>query len=186
MELVKPDKKYKDSFIEALDNGFNAVYVGSQAPISDEMKAEIKKDFDEYLTKKVLKPYDPTPKLRDDGNYYPNAPQITYWLIDNGKFIGIFLLRTELNGFLMYVGGNVGYGIAPQYRRQGYATEGLKLLISKARDLKMHKLLIAARDDNTGSWKAIEKNGGILENIITLPWEDSGQKYKRYWVEISK
>lgn len=22
MELVKPDKKYKDSFIEALDNGF--------------------------------------------------------------------------------------------------------------------------------------------------------------------
>lgn len=31
MEPVKPDKKYKDSFIEALDNGFNAVYVGSQS-----------------------------------------------------------------------------------------------------------------------------------------------------------
>jgi predicted acetyltransferase len=66
----------------------------------------------------------------------------------------------------------------------GYATNGLALLISKARELNMKKLLIAARDDNIGSWKAIEKNGGVLENIITLPWENSGQKYKRYWVNL--
>ena len=84
----------------------------------------------------------------------------------------------------MYVGGNVGYGIAPKYRRQGYATKGLGLLIDEARKAGMSKLLIAAMDDNIGSWKAIEKNGGVLENIITLPWENSGQKYKRYWVEV--
>jgi predicted acetyltransferase len=186
MELVTPDIKYKDSFIEALETGFNALYVGSQEAMSNEAVAGIKNDFETYLTAKVLKPYDPTPKLRDDGNYYPNAPQIPYWLVDNGKFIGIFLLRTELNGFLMYVGGNVGYGIAPKYRRMGYATKGLGLLIEKARNLNMSRLLIAARDDNIGSWKAIEKNGGMLENIITLPWENSGQKYKRYWVEIGK
>ena len=184
MELIKPDAKYKDSFIEAIESGFNALYVGSQAPMSAEAVAEIKNDFAAYLEKKVLKPYDPTPKLRPDGNYYANVPETPYWLIDDGKFIGLFLLRTELNGFLRYVGGNVGYGIAPKYRRQGYATKGLGLLIDEARKAGVSKLLIAAMDNNIGSWKAIEKNGGILENIITLPWEDSGQKYKRYWVKI--
>ena len=184
MELVKPDKKYKDSFIEAIETGFNALRVGSQAPMDVEEIADIKNDFDAYFAKKVLKPYDPTPKLRPDGQYYPNVPETPYWLIDDGKFIGLFLLRTELNGFLMYIGGNVGYGIAPHYRRRGYATKGLGMLIAKARETGMNKLLIAARDDNIGSWKAIEKNGGVLENIITLPWEDNGQKYKRYWVQL--
>lgn len=184
MELVKPDIKYKDSFIEAIDNGFNAVYVGSPEPISPEAAAQIKSDFAAYLYGKVLKPYDPTPKLRPDGKYYANVPETPYWLVDDDKFIGIFLLRTELNDFLRYIGGNVGYGIAPQHRRKGYATKGLGLLLKEAKKAGLKKLLIAARDDNVGSWKAIEKNGGVLENIITVPWEDSGQKYKRYWLEI--
>lgn len=181
MELVIPDKKYKDSYIAALRDGF---CFGSRPPTSDAEIAEIESNFEAYLAQKILKPYDPTPKLRDDGNYYPNAHQIPYWLIDDGKFVGAFYLRTELNGFLMYVGGNVGYGITPMYRRMGYATQGLALLISKARELKMDKLLVAAKEDNIGSWKAIEKNGGVLENIITLPWENNGQKYKRYWITV--
>ena len=101
MELVKPDEKYKDSYIVALKEGFR---FGSQPSFDEATIAEIEQDFAAYLAQKVLKPYDPTPKLRPDGNYYRNAPQITYWLIDNGQFIGSFVLRTELNEFLMYVG----------------------------------------------------------------------------------
>ena len=78
MELVKPDKKYKDSFIEAIETGFNALRVGSQAPMDVEEIADIKNDFDAYFAKKVLKPYDPTPKLRPDGQYYPNVPETPY------------------------------------------------------------------------------------------------------------
>ena len=183
MELIQPDIKYKDSFIEALEEGF---YLGSQSPKNDEEIVEIKKDFEFYLANKLLKPYDPTPRLRDDGKYYPNAPQISYWLVDNGNFVGAFNLRTKLNDFLMYVGGNVGYGITPKYRRMGYATKGLSLLILKARELGIDKLLVAAKEKNIGSWKAIEKNNGILENIITLPWDNSGQKYKRYWINLTE
>ncbi|MBR1825209.1 MAG: GNAT family N-acetyltransferase [Alphaproteobacteria bacterium] len=183
MELVTPDKKYKSSYVAALKEGF---YSGSKSPISQEEIAEIEKDFDTYLATKILKPYNPTPKLRDNGKYYPNVPQIPYWLVDNKQFIGAFFLRTELNEFLMYVGGNVGYGITPRFRQMGYATKGLALLILKAQELGMKKLLIAAKDNNIGSWKAIEKNGGILENIITLPWESNGQKYRRYRIEIVK
>lgn len=186
MELVAPDIKYKNSFIEALDEGFNALHVGSPVELSQDEITAIKNDFAAYLTENLLKPYDPSPKLRPDGKYYPNVPRIPYWLVDNGKFIGMFILRTRLNEFLMYIGGNVGYGIAPQHRRKGYATKGLGLLIAKARGLGMRRLLIAAREDNTGSWKAIEKNGGILENVITLPWENNAVKYKRYWIESDK
>lgn len=181
MKLVKPNTKYKDSFIEALKDGF---HMGAQSPMNKEEIANIEKDFESFLKNKVLKPYDPTPRLRDDGKYYPNAPQISYWLLDKGKFIGAFNLRTELNEFLMYIGGHVGYGITPKYRRMGYATGGLSLLIMKARKLGIKKLLIAAKEENIGSWKAIEKNGGVLENIIILPWQNNGQKYKRYWIEI--
>lgn len=183
MELVTPDIKYKDSFIEALKDGFR---FGAQTPFSTERIAEIESDFESYLSNKILAPYDSTPKLRDDGKYYPNSPQIPYWLIDDGKFIGGFNLRTQLNDFLMYIGGNVGYGITPKYRRKGYATQGLKLLIAKARELGMKKLLVAAKEDNVASWKTIEKNGGVLENIITLPWENNGQKYKRYWIDVNQ
>lgn len=148
MELVKPDIKYKDSFVDALRDGF---YLGSQSPMSAEAIDDIEEDFDGFLMNKVLKPYDSTPRLRDDGKYYPNAPQIPYWLIDEGKFVGAFNLRTELNDFLMFIGGNVGYGVAPKYRRMGYATKGLSLLILKAREFGMNKLLIAAKEENIGS-----------------------------------
>ena len=141
--------------------------------------------MDSRLRQRVLKPYSPVSKLQADGKYYPGVPKISYWLIDNGKFIGAFDLRTELNEFFMYVRGNVGYGIAPQYRRMGYATKGLGLLKEKAHELGMKKLLIAAMEENVGSWKVIEKNGGVLENIITLPWENTGQKYKRYWINVN-
>lgn len=181
MKLVLPDIKYKDSYIEALKDGF---YLGSQSPKTQEEIAVIENDFEEYLAKKVLKPYDATPRLRDDGKYYVNSPQITFWLVDNDRFIGVFNLRTSLNDFLMYVGGNVGYGIAPKYRRQGYATKGLALLIEEARKRKMTKLLVAAKENNIGSWKAIEYNGGVLENMIKLPWEKNGEYHKRYWIQI--
>ena len=38
MELVKPSIKYKDSFIEALKDGY---YLGSQSPMSDNAIADI-------------------------------------------------------------------------------------------------------------------------------------------------
>ena len=181
MELVIPSAAYKDSYIEALKDGF---CLGSNPPKTPAEIQEIEADFEGFVTKKILKLYNPTPRLREDGKYHQDSPQISYWLIDKGNFIGVFNLRTQLNEFLMYINGNVGYGITPKYRRQGYATRGLALLKEKAKALKMEKLLVAAKESNIGSWKAIEKNGGVLENIIYVPWDKDGERYKRYWITL--
>jgi len=46
----------------------------------------------------------------------------------------------------------------------------------------MTSILITCDDDNTGSWKIIEKNGGILDNKINDPRD--GKLVRRYWIEV--
>jgi len=63
------------------------------------------------------------------------VPVTKYILVnDQGEYVGIFNLRHELNDALMEGAGHIGYGIAPEWRGRGYATEGLRLLLIKARD----------------------------------------------------
>lgn len=182
MQLIKPDIKYKETYIAALRDGF---YSGAGSAKTEIEIQEIEKDFNAYFSKKLTLHYNYTPRLRDDGKYYLDVPQITYWLIDNDEFIGSFALRTCLNDYLFkYHGGHIGYGITPRYRKKGYATKGLALLIEEAKKINISKLLITAKEENVGSWKAIEKNGGVFENVITLPWNLNGPKYKRYWIDV--
>lgn len=50
---------------------------------------------------------------------------------------------------------------------KGYGTLLLKLGLEKAKELGLKdKVLIICDDDNIGSYKIIEKNGGILENKV--------------------
>ena len=180
MELIIPEKKYKDSFIKALKNGFSS---GGRPVKTEPEIREIENDFDGFLKKTTSTEVDPTPVLRDDGKYYVNVPQIIYWLIDNGEFIGEFDLRVGLNEFLKrYTGGNVAYGISPEYRRKGYATKGLSLLIGKAKGKGMSELLVSAAESNIGSRKVIENNGGVLTEIIEPPWKN--EKFRKYRIKI--
>ena len=63
------------------------------------------------------------------------VPATKYILVnDQGEYVGIVNLCHELNDALMEGAGHIGYGIAPEWRGRGYATEGLRLLLIKARD----------------------------------------------------
>ena len=68
------------------------------------------------------------------------------------------------------MGGHIGYAVVPEFRRRGYATTILDLSIQIARGkLDLTRILLTCDDDNIGSIRIIEKNGGILENIVTGP-----------------
>ena len=108
-----------------------------------------------------------------------------YFVIDDKKFIGRISIRTELTSELLQYGGHIGYGIHPKYWKMGYGTETLKLGLEKAKEMGLKdKVLITCDDDNIGSYKIIEKNGGILENKIEN--EEEGEKFitRRYWIKI--
>jgi predicted acetyltransferase len=83
------------------------------------------------------------------------------------------------------VGGHIGYVVVPEFRRRGYATTILRLSVQIAREkLGIKRVLVTCDDDNIGSIRTIEKNGGILENVISGP--DLHKPKRRYWIECSR
>ena len=97
----------------------------------------------------------------------------------NGQIVGRSSIRHELNEYLLERGGHIGYGVRPDFRRRGLATEILSQSLEIARELGIARALVTCDDDNIGSSKVIEKCGGILENIIEL---EDGVMLRRYWV----
>jgi predicted acetyltransferase len=69
--------------------------------------------------------------------------------------------------------------------RQGYATAILRQSLQIARQkLGLKRVLVTCDDDNVGSIKTIEKNGGVLENIVTGP--DGVTRKRRYWITTAE
>jgi predicted acetyltransferase len=118
-------------------------------------------------------------------NLAPNHVPSTFLFAFLGtRIVGRVSIRHSLNEFLERVGGHIGYAVVPEFRRRGYATEILRLSVQIAREkFGLGRILVTRDDDNSGSIRTIEKNGGILENIISGP--DLDKPKRRYWIEAS-
>ncbi|MDO8659621.1 MAG: GNAT family N-acetyltransferase [Candidatus Parcubacteria bacterium] len=169
VELARPSLVYKDSFLEAVkefkEEG-KSIYMHSSIDLD-----ALEKDFENFLSQIAGK---------EKGVGLPEGwvPSSELWLVEGNKFIGWTKIRHKLNEALLKLGGNIGYAIRPSERNKGYGTKILALASLKARDLGIDKILVTCDDDNTGSAKIIEKNGGVLENKIEI---DGGLK-RRYWI----
>jgi predicted acetyltransferase len=96
----------------------------------------------------------------------------------DGKLIGRSSIRHTLNRFLLNYGGHIGYGVRPEFRRRGHATEILRQSLTYIRGLRVDDVLITCHDENIGSATVIERCGGELENTV----EFEGQLLRRYWI----
>ena len=175
IRLVDADKKYLGQYQEAyekslemLENGImkkhNMMFVNSKG---------------EDIIQKFMDSRDRN-KLPDG-----YVPSYDYFLVDDDKFIGIIHIRVSLTDSLLRYGGHIGYAINPKYWKLGYGTKILELGLANARELGIKdKVLITCDDDNIGSYKIIEKNGGVLENKIEN--ESMGEKFltRRYWINL--
>ena len=167
--LAEPTVAYQDSFIESVRE-FQAEGRQLQYDLNS-----ITSDFGAFVQR--LHDQKDRAKLKPG-----KVPGSVFWLIDDNEFIGRLSLRYELNENLLRVGGNIGFEIRPSKRRQDYGTEILRLGLEKARELGLRRVLVTCDEDNIGSKKIIEHNGGKLENAIET--EGDPVKKLRYWINI--
>jgi predicted acetyltransferase len=112
-----------------------------------------------------------------------HVPSTFLFAFQGSKIVGRVSIRHELNEFLLRIGGHIGYTVVPEFRRRGYATEMLQQSVAIARQrFGLTRVLVTCDDDNVGSIRTIEKNGGVLENVVTGP--DLAPK-RRYWIDTT-
>ena len=85
------------------------------------------------------------------------------WIIHDGQYVGRMSIRHELNEWLRNYGGHIGYEIKTSARRKGFATVALGLALKYCREeIGLKELLLTCDDQNSASYKTIERNMGQL------------------------
>lgn len=174
LKLIKPNEKYYKQYKDMMDE-WNME--GSRiTPWPLHLKYHTEEYFKEMLTR--------IEEVENGENLGEYASSTTYWLYDDERniLIGASNLRHYLTEKGLKLWGHIGYGIRPSERRKGYATKILEMTIMKAKKRNIDKVLLGAYTGNIGSWKAMEKCGGIFENIVIE--EETGLPVKRYWITI--
>lgn len=110
------------------------------------------------------------------------VPNTTRFLLANGRILGNFNFRHELTDELMRHGGNCGYSVRPWERRKGYATLMLGHAKDFGRSLELKRMLVTCDENNIGSARAIEKNGGVFQDLVFH--EQLETQVARYWITL--
>jgi predicted acetyltransferase len=169
VELIIPVKAYYQSYIEAIEE-YRKHDVSTYA-FFDINKYDIFEKYENYRT----------------GNNLPDGyVKSTYlWFVDGDEFIGEVSIRHSLTDSLLRFGGHIGYGIRYSKWNQGIGTIMLAMALKYAKEvLGLQKILITCNDNNYGSARVIEKNGGILQDKIVNNIDGVDRITRRYWIEI--
>jgi predicted acetyltransferase len=169
LQLVRPAVRYRDSVLAAIrefqaEGGYSAVSL-----------ANLTADFNAFV-QRLLDDEDP-------GKLPPHfVPQTNYWLVGGDEFLGRTSLRHELNDQLRLLGGHIGYEIRPSRRRQGHGTTILGLVLAKARERGLARVLVTCDADSIASRRIIEHHGGMPEEPYTP--SDGSVPVLRYWIAL--
>lgn len=173
--LVKPDITYYEQYNEMM-----AEWCADHTSISPWFLREPFASIDDFA--RFVKMLNDCENGIVDKNY---ASSSSYFVLDEkGKMIGATSLRHYLTVAGYHSWGHIGYGVRPSERRKGYATRMLQMMLEQAKARNIYKVLLAAYESNIGSWKTIERCGGVLENIVFEEGDD--REIRRYWIDLLK
>jgi predicted acetyltransferase len=182
IELVLPDPAYQSSWLAAADEFLaegNARYTEVVLPADDcfggwEWTRGTMADptaFARMCAERIAQADPDRPRPCDW------VPHSTRWVVEGDEFLGSLSLRHVLTPGLRAVGGHIGYSVRPSARGRGVATEGLRLMLPVAAGLGIDPVLVTCDDDNLASARVIERNGGVLEDVL--------RGKRRYWIAIA-
>lgn len=114
-----------------------------------------------------------------------HVPSTFLFAFIDRRIVGRASIRHRLNEYLERKGGHIGYAVVPEFRRRGFATAILRLALDVAGEkCGTNRFLLTCDDDNIGSIRTIEKNGGILEDVLVGP--DLAKPLRRYWIDATQ
>jgi predicted acetyltransferase len=170
LRLSQPDPSFHSSYVAALQElarEGNAHYLELVLPAEPPVPAASftlsrltdPATFAEFctFTSSLDDPATPRPAGWVTGTYL--------WMVDDEEVVGRISLRHTLTPWLLEVGGHIGYAVRPTARRKGHATSALGLMLRVAGERGIDPVLVTCDDDNVGSRRVIEANGGVLEDV---------------------
>jgi Predicted acetyltransferase len=114
-----------------------------------------------------------------------HVPSTFLFAFLGSRIVGRASIRHRLNDFLEREGGHIGYVVVPEFRRRGCATAILRAALQIARGkCDTRRILVTCDDDNVGSIRTIEHNGGVLGDVISGP--NMVKPIRRYWIELGQ
>jgi len=169
LRLIEPSKELEGPYYEYVMEWLN-----SGEMIVPSASGRYANNYDELLQ---FWEYSKTVAVYEKGF----VPATLYFMVDDcSRIIGALDFRHVLNDDLLNNGGHLGSGIRPSERGKGYGSHMLRLGLKAIKEKGLSKVLITCDHDNISSAKTIEKNAGILENVLDI----NGELIKRYWVKL--
>lgn len=177
--LIKPDREYLPSYVQALERGWSPDNLRAEA--AEEELYEIGRSPDEFLASLD----DPTAKGRPirlpDGSSAPRLPGFRRWLWD-GEFCGSIGLRWSQGTASLpeWCLGHIGYAVVPWKRGRGYAKTALAQILPEARTRGLPYVELTTEPDNLASQRVIIANGGefVEQFIARLHGGDSVLRFR--------
>jgi predicted acetyltransferase len=171
LKLVQPDERYRRSYIK----GMLELQAEGLSWYADIDFHEVDARFADHVAAE-----------RDRARKSPRpdfVKETRLWgILDDEHFAGKISIRHELNDSLKVMGGHIGYDTVPSFRRQGVGSRMLELALPLARQLGLQRVLLTCDDNNHGSIRIIEKNGGVLESKRLLAADKPLKRY--YWIDL--
>jgi len=169
MKLIKPTISYGRSFVEAVEElrlrKEDSFFRAFGRPLTVDQYIEL---TEKHARRKEL----------------PQGwvPYATFWLVDEGEFVGELHFRYVLTDYLRNYGGHIGYTIRPSERKKGYGTQILALVLPEIKALGYRRILVTCDETNVASQKIIEANGGIFQQA-NAQGKNMPQKLL-YWIDL--
>ena len=172
MKLVKPNEKYINSYLDGCKKLWGHIH--------DNYIIHDPNRFDEWKTD-IFVEYENNAK----GIKLPEGfiPHITYWIIEDEKYIGSVNIRLGLSEQLQEYGGVCGVVIVPEYRGKGNGIKVLKLALKKMKELKISPVILTCEEDNEPSKRTLEHFHYTKKELYETFLYGKIRKVRRYTFE---